>query len=684
MKKFLENSKEVMRYILFAGFALIIYYFIPKQGKFKYEFKKHEIWQHEDLISPFSFPINKSDDEIEQEKNEIKLRFKPYFQKNTTISEDAEKKFRKDFSIYLLVDPINLDIEAETYILKEGVRLIRTTYDAGIIDLKHNEPSSNQMIRLIFPDKTTKEYGIDKFIDIDQINDVVKEKIHSDTLLSKYINISEILKLFTQDVYYDKELSVIKLNEELSQISLSKGLIQEGEKIISKGVKVTPEKYQILDSLRKEYESQLSEKKSTYYMYAGYFILIILITVIFAVYIGMFYRNIYNSIKDLILILVTILIFVLISTYVARTETISIYLIPFCIVPIIFISFYEARIAFISHLLTILIVSLFAPNGFEFLFIQTLAGLFLIVSLSRVRYLSQFFLSVLLIFLVYYLSYFGIKLIQSTSFKEIDYINFLWFTGSFILTLLAYPLLYAYEKIFGLLSDITLIELSDLNKKLLKDLSTKAPGTFQHSIQVAKLTEAVLAKIGGNALLAKVGALYHDIGKMFAPQYFTENQKDYNPHNDLDEKESAKIIISHVTKGVELAQKNNIPKEIINFIKTHHGTTRTEFFYRSYIKKHPDEVIDDSMFRYPGPKPSTKEMAVVMIVDTVEAASRSLKKTSPEIIEELVDNLVESKLADNQFQLANISIKEIRIAKDVLKNSLKSIYHNRIEYPKEE
>jgi cyclic-di-AMP phosphodiesterase PgpH len=302
-----------------------------------------------------------------------------------------------------------------------------------------------------------------------------------------------------------------------------------------------------------------------------------------------------------------------------------------------------------------------------------------VLSLSRLRYISQFFISSLLIFLAYSLIYFGISFIKTSTFREVEWQGLQWFGINFILSLLAYPLVYVHEKIYGFLSDISLLELADIHNKVLKELFLRAPGTFQHSLQVSNLVEAVMDRIGGNALLARVGALYHDIGKSYNPEYFTENQRGVNPHENISELESAAIIIGHVTMGIELAQKNHIPSRVIDFIRTHHGTTRVEFFYRNYLQDH--EIVDEAAFRYPGPKPSSKEMAVVMIVDSVEAASRSLQNPDDKEIESLVDRMIDAKIQDNQFDNANITIQEINSVRRILKKLMKSIYHIRIQYP---
>lgn len=685
MMRLFENSKEAVRYLFLLGFAFVIYYAIPKEGKFKYEFKKYEYWQHEDLIAPFAFPVKKSADEIENEKQLIKSRFKPYYIKTDEEKNNAESELKSNFNNYLNKGYDSIDLFNQSILYKNAIGLLRHVYDKGIINVDKSHPSNNPEFEFTQLDKNklAKEQNLDNVINEGNVGIFLSEYFSKDSLLKQNIDFNKFKKLFKANLHYDKELSEREIENQINQISENKGLIEEGEKIIARDVRISPEKYQILESLRSEYESKDGSVKSNYLLHIGYIILILLIYFGFAIYLSQFYKHIYKSNKDLLLIYITITIFILLGAYASSVGSINIYLVPFCIVPIMILSFFDVRLSFISHLITILITSIFATNGYEFLFIQTLAGLATILSVSRVKYLSQFFISTLLILLVYYLSYFGIKLIQSTALSEIDYTYFLWFTGSFLLILLAYPLHYAYEKLFGKISDITLVELSDINKSLLVRLSSEAPGTFQHSLQVANLADAVLSKIGGDSLLARVGSLYHDIGKLYAPEIFTENQKGKSPHDDLNDKESAKAIIQHVTKGIELAKEKGLPKEIIDFIRTHHGTSRTEYFYRNYIKEFPEAANDDQDFRYPGPKPETKEQAVVMIVDTIEAASRSLKKPTHEMLEQLVDKLVEHKLNDNQFTNAGISLKDIADTKMILKEKLKSIYHSRIEYPEE-
>ncbi len=678
-----ENSKDITRYLYFLVFAFIVFFSIPKEGKFKYEFNKNDYWKHEDLIAPFSYGVKKSEQEIEDEKAAIKESFKPYFRIKPGVSTQVLKSIDREAEKLLLTSSAGKSPVPVKELKNRIVSLVRGIYAAGLVDWPETFSSGIEPETIIILDENqaATEKNTTHLIKSAELPGKVQLLIEQDSLLTDRVDITTLISLLESNLYYDRELSGARMKSLLEGISGTIAVVDEGDKIISKGVRINGEKYRALESLRNEYENRF--QSDNHYNYAGYFLLVIMLILGFGIYIFQFYPKIFYSTTRLLMVLVTTLLFIVLSAYISRATSFNLYVVPFCIVPIIILSFFESRIAFISHLFTILVVSTFAPNNFEFLFIQTLAGLAVILGISRVKFLSQFFIAVLLVSFVYYFGYLALQLNHTISLREINYLDLLWFSGCFLLTLLAYPLIYAYEKIFGLLSDITLIELSDINKKLLRDLSMKAPGTFQHSIQVGNLSEVVLNNIGGNALLARVSCLYHDIGKMYAPELFTENQNGYSPHGDLDEMESAKRIIRHIPEGVKMAKAANLPQEVIDFITMHQGTTRTEYFYRTYINNHPEEKIDDSVFRYPGPRPKTKETAVVMIADSVEAAARSLKQPNPENIGLLVDNLVDAKMKDNQFDEADISIKDILKTKEILVKTLLTMHHSRIEYHKE-
>ena len=359
----------------------------------------------------------------------------------------------------------------------------------------------------------------------------------------------------------------------------------------------------------------------------------------------------------------------------------SLYYIPYCIVPIIIRILFDTRLALNIHLLVVLIAGFFVPNSFEFAFLQVTSGMVAIYSIKNLIRREQFLMSALLILGNYLIAFLGISLIRDGSLYDIDWLTFAPFIFSVLLSLLAYPLIYAFERGFGITSDVTLMELTNTNSRILRDLAFKAPGTFQHSLQVANLAEAAIFKIGGNALLVRAGALYHDIGKMDNPQYFVENQnKGTNPHDTLPYEQSAQIIIQHVNKGVEIARKNHIPEILINFIRTHHGNTRVDYFYQSFLKNFPEKFVDENIFRYPGPIPFSKETAVLMLADSTEAASRSLKEPDAQSISDLVERIIEYKLNQDQLSDSNITLKEIETIKLIFKTMLMGIYHVRIDY----
>lgn len=677
-------SRDFIRFTLFAGVILLLYVFIPKVGKFKYDFEKYRLWKHDDLISPFAFAIKKTQDEIDSQYVILRKEFSPLFNKTTSVKDSVEKEFSERTRDFLKINYYNLQPKQKSEIESKINTLFDSIYKRGIIQNSEvvKDKKADFAITIVTGNQA-EEFHLKDLFNENSAKLYAGNLINDDQLLSKAVDIQKFFTLIKPNLFYDQDLSDKMLNSRITEVSLSKGLIQEGEKIISKGNIVTPEKFQILQSLKDEYETQLNSDRKNYNVHLGYFIIILLTVGGLALYLHKFYHEVFENNKSLAIILFNVLLFVVLSAYVVKFTNANIYFLPYCLVPLILLAIFDVRVAFFTHLIIISIVSLFAPNSFEFLILQLIAGLAIVVLVKRVRYLSDFFIATLMILLIYNVIYLALKLFQINSLKELHIADFSWFAENFILTLLAYPLIYAYEKIFGFVSDITLMELSDINKPLLKELAVKTPGTFHHSLQVANLSEAILNQIGGNSLLARVGALYHDIGKTVTPQYFIENQQDLTNslHDKLDEKRSAGIILDHVTNGVELAKKHSLPKLIVDFILSHHGTSRTEFFYRNYVKKHPDEEVSDEKFRYTGIKPISKEMAVVMIVDGVEASSRSLKEITPEAIDELVERIIQIKMNDKQLENAEITLHEITVAKNILKNSLKSIYHNRIEYP---
>lgn len=686
MANFIQTSATWFRYLLFLIATVLIVYIIPKSGKFQFDYEKGEDWKYETLKAPFSFPIKKSQEELKQEKRAVKKQFRPFYEQQPGVVEQSLRAFSQQILPRAYEENQKVATKPDSLYKQKGRQLLKGVYQKGVIEIaRRHQENNTQQIRLV-EGKTMSPAKLNQFLSSEEAKNRLKQQVKQDDAFNQRFFIEALTSAVKPNVQYNHQLSTRKLDELLDDISVNHGLIEEGETIIAQGTTVTDERYRTLRSLESAYESQTSEGLSRYIIVGGYSLLVIFIMAIFGVYLGFFKQDVVRSTKSLLLILSNIVLFILLTIYVNQNDTLSIYLVPYAILPIVMLAFFGPRVAIMAHLVVVLMGGLFVSSGLEFVFLQIMAGFMSILAMSRIRYLSQFFIASILIAFSYYVSFLGLKFIEVSAFQSIQWISLLWFTGNFVLTLLAYPLIYAHEKLFGFVTDITLIEYADINKKVLRRLSMRAPGTFQHSLQVANLTETVLNEIGGNALLARVGALYHDIGKMDNPEYFIENQRYLdNPHNNLSYEDSARVIISHVPKGVEKARQMGLPEQITKFIRTHHGSSRVEYFYRNYLKQlSEDEEANENKFRYPGPKPFSRETAVVMLIDSVEAASRSQQDPTEDEINSLIDNILDNKLRDNQLEKADITMREFNIIRNRLKRLMKSIYHVRVKYPERE
>jgi putative nucleotidyltransferase with HDIG domain len=689
--------------------TLLIVYLFPKQGKFRYEFQKGRPWMHEDLQAPFDFPIYKSQLELAREKDSVLRDFKPYYNYEETVFSVQGEKFRevfgnmwKEYSLsefkipneqtYYNSERYRTIRDLESYFEDYILNLLNQVYQKGIIDISTNEDISSDGVSavMVVRKNIAEQVFIDAIFTPKSAYEYLKKDIDEQLISNKSPYTKRYRQLFEDfdinnfiqvNVSYDQEKSKTVRNSLLNEISLYRDKIQEGQRIISRGELVTSDKYQILESLRIEYEQQLGFLASQLVKVGKFILVFAALFVIFLFLYNLRREILQDSLKTLfILMLVILTVFVASAT--VKSDRINIYVIPFAILPIILRTFYDERLALFIHFIITILIGFFAPNSFEFVFLTFIAGIIAVFSLTNFNRRSRIVYTAMLIFLTYGFVYLGISIVQEGNVKEIDYNNFAWFGLNSFLILLSFPLIFVFEKIFGFLSDATLMELADTNQPLLRELAEKAPGTFQHSLQVANLAEDAIYRIGGNPLLVRTGALYHDIGKMVNPIYFIENQtSDINPHDRLSFEESAKVIIDHVAKGVEIAKKHNLPQPVIEFIRTHHGTSTVHYFYRSYIKKYPEEEVDVRKFSYPGPKPFSKETAVLMMADSVEAASRSLREVNIQSLESLVDGIIDSQVIEEQFNNADITFKDITTIKDVFKKRLKNIYHVRISYP---
>ncbi len=698
MKKvysFLVNKhQEILRYLLILLTSILITNWLPKTAKFKYEYEKGRPWKHESLMAPFDFAIKKSTEEIEAEKAQLLSDFYPYYQQIDLAAAKGEG-FKKDYQKNyhsLRNDSSFLKNIKRNYLSRYsrkpdsirhyefGKGLLDDLYDKGIINLseQHQALSPDDYINVL-QGNIAGQKRIRDYISIEQAYRYIIDTLKNS---GSAFMIPILENAITYNIVYDDSITQRIKDELIENISLTRGLIQEGEMIIAKGNIVTEEKFEIIESLKEEYEEKIEEVNKGYLITIGYFLITIIAIILLSIFIIYFEPEVHSSLGKNAFILLLITLFTGLSSLAVELDVPSYYVLPFCIVPIIVRTFFGSRLALFVHILVVVISGFIVPIGIPFIFIHLVAGIIAIFTNEKTHYWSQFFISIGFIFVTYTVSYFAVSLLQEGNFKDIEWIHFGWIAVNVFLTLLAYPLIPIFEKVFGFISAITLVELGDLNKKLLKDLSFKAPGTFQHSLQVANLAEAAAYEIDADTLMVRVGSLYHDIGKMEKPQYFIENQSsEVNPHDELPFEESARIIIDHVSKGVEMAKKAQLPDVLIDFIRTHHGTSRVEYFYQSYLKNYPEHKVEEELFRYPGPLPYSKETALVMIADTVEAASRSLKNPTAADIDQLVEKLTDQKIRQQQFIHCNLTFRDITTIKKIFKKMLNSIHHVRVAYP---
>jgi len=681
--KIQHNYYEILKVLIFLLAIVIVLWVSPKDSIFKYEFQVGKPWSHSDLIAPFDFAVLKTTKQIEEEKDQLLSNYTPYFIYDDKISEEGQIRLIKNFeSAWAFYKADTLAGDSTKY-KKFLLKLYKRLESRGIIQFNEVIEGKDKFFQLrLIQGNVVAETTLGQLYDIRTATKFARKSINNLDIPDSIFLQNIISKSLVQNVIYDESKNKVSKNELIKSISITRGLIQKGELIISTGELVTTKKYQVLTSLKYDYEKNLKSSTSKYFIVIGTISLIALL--FFTQYLFMkFYRKrYYDQLKYIVLILFLQLIFIIVTDFVFITFPNWAYLIPFALLPIIISAFLDSGIAIFIYLMTLLLIGFYAPNSFEFFYTQAIVGLIAIFSLQRLSKRSDLFRASLMVFLTYLVVYVSMLLIQEGSVDSFSWRLIGYYAGSSVLILLAFPMIFLFEKLFGIITQLTLLELSNTNNTLLRDLSIKAPGTFQHSLQVANLASEVLYEIGGDALLARTGALYHDVGKMKNPLYFVENQvSGYNPHDELSYVESAKIIIGHVLSGIEMARKARLPEQIIDFIRTHHGTRRVEYFYRLKRKLNPGMEVDQSEFTYHGPSPFSKETAVVMMADSVEAASRSLTKPDEQKISDLVDNIFQSLMDNGQFLNSNITMKEINTAKKVLKKKLLNINHIRIAYP---
>ena len=681
MRSFKTNQRFsyknlIYKSLIFIATVSVIVYFLPNEGKFNYQFDINKPWKYGLLQASFDFPIYKNDIQVQKEQDSILADYQPYFQIDKEAEKNVLSKLREDYN-----KTLRHSLPGTDYV-RYIERTLKALYEDGIIagnDLKRMEEDSIIAIRLV-----DKNVATSRFIDqLYTVKEAYEYLLNADTThyKKKILQQCNLNDYITPNLVYDEEKSEAAQKDLLFNISWANGFVLNGQKIIDRGEIVDEQTYNILESLRKEWEKRSDSVQEKRLTLAGQILYVGIFLFCFMAYLELFRADYYERKGTLTLLFALIVFFPVLSSIMVEQNLSSIYVVPFAMIPIIVRVFLDSRTAFMAHVTIILLCSITLRFPHEFILLQVVAGMVAIYSLRELSQRSQLLRTALVVFISYALLYFAFELIHEDDLTKLNTRMYIYFMINGILLLFAYPLLFLLEKIFGFTSDVTLVELSNINNSLLREMSEVAPGTFQHSLQMANLAAAAANKIGGKSQLVRTGALYHDIGKMVNPAFFTENQSGVNPHKSLSYEQSAQVIISHITDGLKLAEKHNLPKVIKDFISTHHGRGLTKYFYISYKNEHPDEEVDQEKFRYPGPNPFTKEQAVLMMADSVEAASRSLPEYTEESISTLVDKIIDTQVSEGYFKECPITFKDIATVKALFKEKLKTMYHTRISYP---
>jgi len=663
----LQNISKIGLFFILVVVIVMLY---PSEDKFKYQFDIGKPWSYELITAAFDFPIYKSEQQLAKEKEEILEDYTPYFKMDTSVI---------NFQINKLLTDLQKKGETSPRIPNYIKNKFRTIYSTGIISVDdYNRLSEDKKLNIscILPNRVTHVIPL--------ANIYTPRKAYEEIIKDAPISLKsyDINMYLSENMKFDSLTSKISKEDMLKNISLTSGMIQSGERIIDRGEIVTPGNYLVLRSLKIESEKRKTSLQQSSIVVVGEIVMIFgLITLLF-LYIYLFRPRIYESISNVVFILMLTLIVVGLAAFTIHFPALNYYMVPFALLPIIIRVFFDARTALFAHIITVLIISFMVDNSFQFVLLQITIGMVAVSSLKDMSQRSQLAQSALYIFISYVLMYLAFECISEGDINRINWQHIIYFAISSVFLLFAYVLIYLFEKIFNLISSVTLVELTNINSDLMIKFSELAPGTFQHSMQVSNLATEAAKKINANSLLVRTGALYHDIGKIKHPEYFIENQMGgKNPLTDIDYEEASKIVINHVTDGIEIAKKYHLPEQIINFITTHHGFGKTKYFYNSFINANPGIKPNDEVFTYPGPLPNNKETAILMMADAVEARSRSLSEYTEKSIDKMVEDMIDSQIAEGEFKDAPITFRDVELVKSVFKEKIKNIYHNRIKYP---
>ncbi|WP_233898267.1 HD family phosphohydrolase [Tenacibaculum piscium] len=677
INKLYKNNAIIYKVLLFLIAVLAIVYLFPKAGQFKYDYTQGKPWQYDNLYAPFDFAIEKTAKEIDEETKEISNNLKKYFVYNEETPARVLTSYIRKITLSDSLATKDLTV------LKElGTTIINKIYAYGFLEDASILKANQDELILLRKGNAIEDVPFARLVQSKDILKFIAENTHKVDAQKQEILLNRLSEALEPNVIFDTKYSTKELNEALKQLSYVKGKVSKGELIILKGDIVKATKFNVLKSYEKASSSQLLTKSNYNWIVFGYTILVSLALLMLLLFLHKYRLEIFNDNNTVTFIIFNVFFIIFVQTLVVKFNPEYLYVVPLSILPIILKTFFDARLGLFTHVLTVLLLGFIVPNSFEFIYLHIIAGIVAILTVSELYKRASLFISVGQITLIYMLTYFAFSILKEGSADKINWSYFGMFAANGLLSFLVVFFIYFYEKIFGLVSDVTLLELSNTNSKLLRDLNEKAPGTFQHSMQVANLAEAAANEIGANSMLVRTGALYHDIGKMENPMYFGENQSTgVNPHNDLSAEESAQIILNHVINGIEIAKKNNLPDRIIDFIRTHHGTSIAYYFYKKAVEEHGEEAVNIKKYQYQGPIPFSKETAILMMCDASEAASKSLKNPTAQSVDILIDKIIEKQKNDNQFINSDITFREIEKIKKIIKVKLMSIYHLRIEYP---
>ncbi len=667
-------KKILSRMALVLISVVIIVLFIPRNSGPQFRYDVGKPWMYGSLIAKFDFPIYKTDEAIKQERDSLLRNFEPYFNFKDNMESAQMTRFFEDFTGGLPGMPATY-----TNIVADKLHQLYKSGIMGATEFSSIAQDTTKMIRVI-DGKTAYSVRISRVLS----TMTAYEQIYLDERLAPYraqlqrCNLNEYIE---PNLIYDKERSEAEKNDLLGQIPLASGMVLAGQKIVDRGEIVDDYTFRVLSSFEKETQRRSASTTAVPSTIAGQVIFVSLFIILFTMYLGMFRRDYFSKPRSIAMLYAMITVFPILVSLMIEHNVFSVYILPFAMAPIFIRVFMDSRTAFLTHIVMVMLCAAAVKYQYEFIIVQLVAGLVAIYSLRELSQRGQLFKTALFVTLASCAIYFALQLMTDNTFTTVDNSMYKYFVINGIMLLFVYPLMLIIEKTFGFISNVTLIELSNTSKDLLRRLSEVAPGTFQHSIMVSNLASAIAEKIGAKAQLVRTGALYHDIGKMQNPAFFTENQNGVNPLDNMSRIDAAHIVINHVTDGLKLAEKHNLPGVIKDFISTHHGAGMTKYFYVSYRNEHPDEPIDDSLFTYPGPNPFTREQAILMMADSVEAAARSLPEYTEFSISNIVNKIVDGQLKEGYFEYCPITFHDIAMAKQVLIERLKSIYHTRVSYP---